>query len=222
MSRKIKQTIQIHNDDRDKLINDIIDMEWDMFDKVSNLGGRAKCQDDEWTFYAMRYSQHSAANREFLIFYKFDLAVAAVTDRNLIMEKYAYMIEKTKPVKFQLELESYVTPVPEHIKSKAWEISEIITEMQVEFAERYPVFSSKGRPIKGNDMLNVSFEVYLQGELKTYSMRSLEILHEHILSERRAGRNYIENIYNSLVKFYNYKDVEEYEMKNQRPNLHVL
>ena len=33
---------------KDGLINRIIELEWDMFDKVTNTGGRAACQDDEW------------------------------------------------------------------------------------------------------------------------------------------------------------------------------
>ncbi len=41
---------------KDELINRIIDMEWSMFDQVVNMGGRAPCQDDEWTFYVMRAS----------------------------------------------------------------------------------------------------------------------------------------------------------------------
>ena len=38
---------------KDDLINEIVEVEWEMFDKVNNAGGRAACQDDEWTFYAM-------------------------------------------------------------------------------------------------------------------------------------------------------------------------
>ena len=44
---------------KDRMIDDIIDIEWNMFDKVNNAGGRAACQDDWWTFYAMRFSQFS-------------------------------------------------------------------------------------------------------------------------------------------------------------------
>ena len=32
---------------RKKLIDDICNMEWEMFDKVQNKGGRASCQNDE-------------------------------------------------------------------------------------------------------------------------------------------------------------------------------
>ena len=38
---------------KDTLINAVIEMEWQMFDRVNNQGGRADCQDDAWTFYVM-------------------------------------------------------------------------------------------------------------------------------------------------------------------------
>ena len=40
-----------------KLINDIVNMEWDFFQKTQNVGGRADCQDQLVTFGIMRRSQ---------------------------------------------------------------------------------------------------------------------------------------------------------------------
>ncbi|MCB6367326.1 DUF4125 family protein, partial [Intestinibacillus massiliensis] len=55
----MREEIKRKNGQKDDLINSIIEAEWKMFDQVQNQGGRAGCQDDEWTFYAMRYSLHS-------------------------------------------------------------------------------------------------------------------------------------------------------------------
>ena len=58
--RYINDAMKKNDTPKDGLINRIIELEWDMFDKVTNTGGRAACQDDEWTFYVMRFSQFSA------------------------------------------------------------------------------------------------------------------------------------------------------------------
>ena len=61
---------------KDRMIDDIIDIEWNMFDKVNNAGGRAACQDDWWTFYAMRFSQFSSFPENVLASYRQDLEEA--------------------------------------------------------------------------------------------------------------------------------------------------
>lgn len=83
-----------------RLINEIIEIEWTMFDKVNNQGGRAACQDDKRTFYVMRFSQFSAFGDDMLRSYRRDLEEALDEGRNLIMEKYAYMMEFTDPAYF--------------------------------------------------------------------------------------------------------------------------
>ena len=47
---------------KDELIKQIISEEYKMFSEVSNIGGRASCQDDFDTFYIMRYAQHGRQN----------------------------------------------------------------------------------------------------------------------------------------------------------------
>ena len=44
---------------REELLNDIIGSEWNMFQEVSNIGGKALCQEDLETFRIMRFSQAS-------------------------------------------------------------------------------------------------------------------------------------------------------------------
>ena len=38
-------------------VEKILQLEWNMFQKVENIGGRASCQEDFETFYIMRRSQ---------------------------------------------------------------------------------------------------------------------------------------------------------------------
>ena len=70
----------------------IIRMEWELFDKVQNIGGRASCQDQWSTFQIMRSSQLLAWTPELLSSYQNDLLEAKAAGRNPLSEKYGYII----------------------------------------------------------------------------------------------------------------------------------
>ena len=76
-------------------IEKIIDMEWQMFQKVENIGGRASCQDDFETFYIMRFSQYGSWTDEMVNYYLDFAEDALLRGRNLVSEKYARMMEET-------------------------------------------------------------------------------------------------------------------------------
>ena len=48
------------------MIQEIIKREWDFFQKVENIGGRASCQNNKPMFILMRESQYYAWNIELL------------------------------------------------------------------------------------------------------------------------------------------------------------
>ena len=75
------------------LINEIVELEYEMFDKVIGINGREPCQNDYKTFYIMRYSQHKVFSKQTLESYKDDLIKAKIENRNLVTEKYGYMME---------------------------------------------------------------------------------------------------------------------------------
>ena len=79
--------------EKNTIINQIVDIEWVMFDKVNNIGGRASCQDEKQTFYIMRSSQLGAWNEALLGSYLEDLQQAKAEGRNPLSEKYGYMME---------------------------------------------------------------------------------------------------------------------------------
>ena len=54
---------------REDKIFKIISIEWDMFQDVNNIGGRASCQDDYETFEIMRRSQYENWTEEMLDIY---------------------------------------------------------------------------------------------------------------------------------------------------------
>ena len=84
----------------EEIIKEIIAIEWGLFDKVQNCGGRAACQDDRETFGLMRSSQFQAWPRELLESYRGDLLSAQAEGRNPLCEKYAYMMERTAPAEY--------------------------------------------------------------------------------------------------------------------------
>lgn len=83
------------------LIDLVIDKEWKMFDRVQNEGGRASCQNDPATFRIMRASQFMTWPEDLLRSYLADLEHAERAGRNLLTEKYAFMMEYTLPAGIQ-------------------------------------------------------------------------------------------------------------------------
>lgn len=84
-----------------ELIDEIIDIEWELFTNLNNTGSRASCQDDKMQFEINRRSQWELLNKEILESYLNDLYKANEKNRNLLFEKYAYMMEYTHPSEYE-------------------------------------------------------------------------------------------------------------------------
>lgn len=199
----------------DHLINEIIDMEWEMFDKVSNQGGRAACQDDAWTFYAMRYSQFSFFNMDMLKSYIQDLYRGIEERRNLVMEKYAYMMEFTDGAYFDKYLKKQL-PVVSAIKEDLVDrIANILIRCEQQFDNRYPALAGRSRPVTGVDKDNVSFHIYTIGELKTYSENTLSLYYKylHEIDTESEAENPSFKIHRATVEFYGYKSLDDAEAR---------
>ena len=85
---------------KEDLIASIVALEWEMFQNVNNVGGRAACQDNFETFSVMRSSQATAWSEAALASYLEDLTDAQENGRNLLTEKYARMMEFTAPLEY--------------------------------------------------------------------------------------------------------------------------
>lgn len=195
-------------------IQRIVELEWKMFDKVKNEGGRADCQDDWNTFSLMRKSQYMAWDEALLESYLKDLEIAWSKGWNMIMEKYARMMKTTAPTRY----EELATELP-IITEDRIAIQENIIAIQVawmeEFAEKYPKMAGNSRSIRTatDNPYNTSYETYLRGELSTYSERTFVLYGRFIAAMYNSGKNLAYEIMTNTAKLYGYDSVEDAENK---------
>ena len=90
-------------------IEKLIQMEWEDFQKVNNEGGRASCQDDPETFFIMRRSHFAPWTEELIDCVQADMDRAHEQGRNLVMEKYAWMMASGNRLLYSSEDTPYDT-----------------------------------------------------------------------------------------------------------------
>ncbi len=199
---------------RSRLIAQIVAQEWAMFDEVQNNGGRADCQDHPREFEIMRSSQLKTWSDEVLTSYLDDLTKAAYEGRNLLMEKYAYMMEYTHPEEYA-QIRDVLPQIAPQVQAKIDEIVDINLDWQREAEEKYPRLRAKGRPLttREDTPLETSFETYLRCELKTYSPETILRLHAYTLNALEQHYNMaIANLQN-MVSEFGYSSLEEANAK---------
>lgn len=191
------------------LIKEIVLLEWEMFDRVQNLGGRASCQDDWETFSIMRSSQLAAWTKETMESYREDLQKALEEGRNLVREKYAYMMASTAPEEFARirHLLPEVDPERQALINAAASIQ--IEEMEGIIA-RYPHVAAAMRPLRASfdSPCCTSLETYLKGELCTYSLQTLQCYYAQL---QQPDAHYGYRILNQTALQYGCGSLEELE-----------
>ncbi len=196
----------------EELAEKIARLEFEAFDKVKNLGGRADCQDDWFTFSIMRKSQYLTWNKKMLMQYYYDFSREYERGHNLIEEKYGRMMESTAPMEYAA-IKDHFPAIDGQKKS----IIEAIVGMQVnwmeEFAVQYPNLAGNARSIHTyeDSPWNTSYETYLRGEISTYSDKMLQLYGRYIVELSRAGENPARKIMEHSVLMYGYDGLEEAE-----------
>ena len=192
---------------------ELIAMEWFAFQHVNNAGGRADCQDDLDTFLLMRRAQYSAWPDELVSSFARDMSEASISGRNLIAEKYAWMMESTAPEEFEA-IKGLLPALSEEAESLIARIMEIYNGWTAEYFSRCPLLSSNGRPARSSgDSGGTSIETYMRGELRTYSLRTLRLFLDHAQQLKSAGRNLALMIMDYTVKQYGYADADDAERR---------
>lgn len=197
-------------DRKKQLMEELIGLEFEAFDKARNVGGRAACQNDWPTFNIMRTSQYMTWNESMLESFLADLKNANACGRNLIAEKYARMMESTHPQEY-MELKVSLPPLSEWQKNVIGQIVEIQVEWMEDFSKEHPNISSRARRIHTSEDLpdDTSYETYLRGELGTYSEETLAKYAEFIVSLAREKKNLAEMIMENTIKLYGYSSFDE-------------
>lgn len=199
----------------EQLIFDIAQMEWELFQNVQNTGGRASCQNDPDTFFKMRMSQWMVYSKETLESYMEDLRSSVEQGRNLIFEKYGFMMETTYPEEFE-GIKDHLPKVSPETEKMIDEMADIHVKWDKEVYEKYPHIRENGRVFRSSEdsvQNGSSSESYLKGEYKTYSRETVELIYKQVKQAVDAGENLLEKIIENEVRFYGYQSLEDAEKK---------
>ena len=179
---------------RERIIAKIVELELEMFLAVP-ADSIYSCEQEPDGFGLHRRAQFSMWSEDTLQSYLDDLYRAKEDCTNLMTIKYARM-EDLIP--------------PENRNSRIDEMVTVQCRWQREMVDRYPYLMAGARPLTRSDDANydTSFEIYLRGELETYSEGTLALLHRDILKLKKTGVNGSEIIYEYLVKELGYDSVE--------------
>ncbi len=164
------------------ILAELISKEWTMFTNTKSIGsGRAACQDDMPTFINARKAQWSAYPVEIVASYLDDINQAIKDGRNLVTDKYAYMMEDTNYNDY-LAIKHLI---PELDSEKLLLVNDILAMMlraEEKIRMENPSILDGSRPLysKDNTSTQTSIETYLRGELKTYSVHTLSLIKDFI------------------------------------------
>lgn len=197
------------------LVDKIVRLEWEAFDKVQNEGGRADCQDDWETFSIMRRSQYMTWSAEMLAEIIRHFEESARCGRNLITEKYGRMMETTVPWEYERIKDAFPVLTDEQ-KSIIEGIVAIQVKWMEEFAAEYPKMAGNARSIHTSEdrVFNTSYETYLRGELSTYSEHLLIMYGRFVAGIAKSGGNLAQMTMENTAHLYGYADLDAAENKN--------
>ncbi|MGN0157626.1 MAG: DUF4125 family protein [Brotaphodocola sp.] len=204
---------------RENLEQEILDREWNMFTNVQNEGERASCQDDRVTFEVMRRSQLTVWDEASMASWLNDLESAEAEGRNLMADKYGFMMQDTAPQQYEMVREF----LPELSPEKRTLVDKL-TDMQVrwmeQFHEQYPCFGAQGRPVHKEDACcgDTSLETYARGELSSYSENTLRLLMEDFQMLESQEQNPGMRIMEYIAHAYGFDSVDaaEEQLRKQR------
>lgn len=201
----------------------LIKEEWHNFHAVQNEGGMAGCQQDPQTFFVMRRSQFATWDEPLVDSWHSDLLEAKAKGRNLLSEKYAWMMKQTAPAEF--DRIKHLLCFPDIF---AQELIEHIVATEVAWMEQYqqdyPFMAAGNRPVRStqDSEYETSFETYLRGELHTYSQKTLQLYADMINRLKNENKSLAVCVMDAMAKSYGYKDLADAERQQKIRAMHNL
>ena len=199
------------------VIERIIQKEFVMLRNVNRRGGRAVRGDHFARFRDMRSGQLLVWPDRALNSYLSDLKQAEAADRNLMFEKYAWMMKYGLPEEFKKVRHLLPEFGPERML-RTEETVGIQVVWAEEFAQMYPGIGTRGRLLHSTEdtPTQTSVETYVRSELATYSDRTEKLYHDFVVACRRCGRNLTTEVRANQAHFLGWNSLEEVEQRYQQ------
>lgn len=184
---------------RDEILKQIVINEWKFFTNVNNLGKRAFCQDNSFTFIYARLCYWNIYNDIILTSYLNDLIRAKTDKRNLITEKYAYIMKYSDPKYFD-KIKKYLPNISKHKENLVNSIMSIYMDWEEDIRKNKSDLLDNNRDLydSSKSAANTTIENYFKGELFSYSEKTLSLILKYYLSAHQKGINLVEKNLKSL------------------------
>ncbi len=91
------------------------------------------------------------------------------------------------------------------------EICSLYKEQDDVYSAKYPNVRKTGRPLDASKTATV--DIYLEGELLTYSEKTLNIFKNYLLNLKSDNENIVIQIIDNIVKAYGYNSLDDAESK---------
>ena len=196
----------------DTSVQELLDLEWRLFDAAPQAGQRPARPEDREQFCIIRSAQLSIWPPELRESWRQDLLNAQAEGRNLINEKYIYMLERVN----QKQCDKVSSDIPAANIEKLWLVDWICTAeiaWQETLVQKYPHLTQNSRAIhtSADTRENVSFETFLRGELMCCSVNTLRLYARQVEKAQKAGRNLCETMLENTVRQLGYESLEAAE-----------
>ena len=162
----------------------------------------------------MRSSQFLVWPEPLLSSYAQDLQSASLEGRNLIFNKYAYMMARTDPAGYE-RVKHVLPELSQERKDYLEQAVQIHVRWAEDFARMFPKFAARGRVIHQEDERCglTSIETYQRGELYSYGPRTQLLYCEFVFRCEREGKNLTYLVRDQMAKMYHYESVEDMERR---------